>query len=203
MARLTRDAIRIRTSLPGPRSRALLEERRRFVAAGVAEARHGIFFERAEGARLIDVDGNVLLDFSGGIGCLNAGHGAPRVIARVREQLDKLQHACFMVAPYEPYVALARKLCSIVPIPGPTKAALFNSGAEAVENAVKIARSRHRPARGARVRSGFHGRTLLALSLTSKAFALPKRLRPVRARGLPAPHPGRAAQTAWHVGRRW
>ena len=170
MARLTCDAIRIRTSLPGPRSRALVEERRRFVAAGVAEARHGIFFERAEGARLIDVDGNVLLDFSGGIGCLNAGHGAPRVIARVREQLDKLQHACFMVAPYEPYVALARKLCSIVPIPGPTKAALFNSGAEAVENAVKIARSATgRPAVLA-FDPGFHGRTLLALSLTSKAF---------------------------------
>lgn len=167
---MTCDAIRIRTSLPGPRSRALVEERRRFVAAGVAEARHGIFFERAEGARLIDVDGNVLLDFSGGIGCLNAGHGAPRVIARVREQLDKLQHACFMVAPYEPYVALARKLCSIVPIPGPTKAALFNSGAEAVENAVKIARSATgRPAVLA-FDPGFHGRTLLALSLTSKAF---------------------------------
>ena len=170
MARLTCDAIRIRTALPGPRSRALVEERRRFVAAGVAEAPHGIFFERAEGARLIDVDGNVLLDFSGGIGCLNAGHGAPRVIARVREQLEKLQHACFMVAPYEPYVALARKLCSIVPIPGPTKAALFNSGAEAVENAVKIARSATgRPAVLA-FDPGFHGRTLLALSLTSKAF---------------------------------
>jgi 4-aminobutyrate aminotransferase/(S)-3-amino-2-methylpropionate transaminase len=170
VAKSTCDAIRIRTSLPGPRSRALVEARRRVVAAGVAEARHGIFFERAEGARLIDVDGNVFLDFSGGIGCLNAGHGAPRVIARVREQLDKLQHACFMVAPYEPYVALARKLCSIVPIPGPTKAALFNSGAEAVENAVKIARAATgRPAVLA-FDPGFHGRTLLALSLTSKAF---------------------------------
>jgi 4-aminobutyrate aminotransferase/(S)-3-amino-2-methylpropionate transaminase len=167
---MTCEAICIRTALPGPRSRALIEERRRFVAAGVVEARHGIFFERAEGARLVDVDGNVFLDFSGGIGCLNAGHGAPRVIARVREQLDKLQHACFMVAPYEPYVALARKLCSIVPIPGPTKAALFNSGAEAVENAVKIARSATgRPAVLA-FDPGFHGRTLLALSLTSKAF---------------------------------
>src|SRR4029450_7171623 len=111
VAKLTCDAIRIRTSLPGPRSRALVEERRRFVAAGVAEPRHGIFVGGAEGARLVDVDGNVLLDFSGGIGCLNAGHGAPRVIARVREQLDKLQHAFFMVAPYEPYVDLARKLC--------------------------------------------------------------------------------------------
>ena len=163
-------AICIRTPLPGPRSLALLEERRRFVAVGIAEAKHGIFFERAEGARLVDVDGNVFLDFSGGIGCLNAGHSAPRVVDRAREQLTKLQHACFQVAPYEPYVALARKLCQIVPIGGPTKAALFNSGAEAVENAIKIARAATgRPAVLA-FDPGFHGRTLLALSLTSKAF---------------------------------
>ncbi len=161
-------AIRISTPLPGPRSQALVGERRRYVAAGIAEASHGLFFERAEGARLVDVDGNVFLDFAGGIGCLNAGHSAPRVVARVREQLAKLQHACFMVAPYEPYVALARKLCEIVPIGGATKAALFNSGAEAVENAVKIARAATgRPAVLA-FDPGFHGRTLLALSLTSK-----------------------------------
>ena len=95
-----RRAIRIRTALPGPRSRALVDERRRYVSVGVAEAKHGVFFERAEGARLVDVDGNVFLDFAGGIGCLNAGHSAPRVEARVREQLEKLQHSCFMAAPY-------------------------------------------------------------------------------------------------------
>ena len=161
-------AIRLHTELPGPKSRALLAERRRWVSPGVSEARHGIFFERAEGARLTDVDGNVFLDFSGGIGCMNAGHGAPRVLDRVREQLDRLQHACFMVAPYEPYVALARTLCRIAPIAGETRAALFNSGAEAVENAVKIARrATGRPAVLA-FDPGFHGRTLLALSLTSK-----------------------------------
>ena len=161
-------AIAIKTELPGPRSRALLEQRRRWVSAGVAEARHGIFFERAEGALLVDVDGNQFLDFGGGIGCLNAGHSAPRVLDRARAQMEKLQHACFMVAPYEPYVALARKLCEIVPIPGATKAALFNSGAEAVENAVKIARrATGRPAVLA-FDPGFHGRTLLALTLTSK-----------------------------------
>jgi len=161
-------AIQIRTPLPGPNSRSLLEERRRWVSSGVSEARHGVFFEHAEGARLTDVDGNVFLDFAGGIGCLNAGHGAPRVLARVREQTEKLQHTCFMVAPYEPYVALSRKLCEIVPIGGPKKAALFNSGAEAVENAVKIARrATGRPAVLA-FEPGFHGRTLLALTLTSK-----------------------------------
>jgi 4-aminobutyrate aminotransferase/(S)-3-amino-2-methylpropionate transaminase len=162
-------AIRLHTAVPGPRSRALLDERRRFVANGISEARHGIFFDRAEGARLFDVDGNVFLDFAGGIGCLNAGHSAPRVMARVREQLEKLQHACFMTAPYEPYVALARKLCEIVPIAGPVKAALFNSGAEAVENAVKIARAATGRQAVLAFDPGFHGRTLLALSLTSKA----------------------------------
>ena len=164
----TTRAIAIRTELPGPRSRALLAERRRWVPAGVAEARHGVFFERGEGARMIDVDGNVFLDFAGGIGCLNAGHSAPRALERAREQAERLQHSCFMVAPYEPYVALARKLCEIAPIEGETRAALFNSGAEAVENAVKIARrATGRPAVLA-FDPGFHGRTLLALTLTSK-----------------------------------
>lgn len=161
-------AIAIRTGIPGPKSRALLEERRRWVSAGVAEPRHGIFFERAEGARLVDVDGNVFLDFAGGIGCMNAGHSAPRVLSRVREQLERLQHACFMVAPYEPYVALARKLCEIAPIAKPARAALFNSGAEAVENAVKIARRATGRAAVLAFDPGFHGRTLLALTLTSK-----------------------------------
>jgi len=161
-------AISLRTALPGPKSRALTAERRRWVSAGVAEAKHGIFFERAEGARLTDVDGNVFLDFAGGIGCLNAGHSPERVVRRVQEQAAKLQHACFMVAPYEPYLALARTLCGIVPIAGETRAALFNSGAEAVENAVKIAR--RATGRGAVLAfdPGFHGRTLLALTLTSK-----------------------------------
>src|SRR5436309_3412184 len=94
-------AIRIHTELPGPRSRALGEERRRWVSSGVSEARHGVFFERAEGARLFDVDGNAFLDLSGGIGSMNAGHSAPHVLERAREQMDRLQHACFMVAPYE------------------------------------------------------------------------------------------------------
>jgi 4-aminobutyrate aminotransferase/(S)-3-amino-2-methylpropionate transaminase len=160
--------IRIATDVPGPRSRALAEERRRWVSAGVAEARHGVFFERAAGSTLVDVDGNVFLDWTGGIGCTNAGHGARRVVERAAEQLARLQHTCFMTAPYPAYVELARKLCEIVPIAGETRAAFFNSGAEAVENAVKIARrATGRPAVLA-FDPGFHGRTLLALSMTSK-----------------------------------
>ena len=162
-------AIQIRTELPGPRSRILLAERRKYVSAGVAEPKHGLFFEGGEGSRLVDVDGNVFLDWTGGIGCLNAGHSAPRVVQGAREQLERLQHTCFMTAPYPAYVDLARKLCEISPVPGETRAALFNSGAEAIENAVKIARrATGRPAVLA-FDPGFHGRTLLALSLTSKA----------------------------------
>lgn len=162
-------AIRLRTEIPGPKSRALGVERRRWVASGVAEARHGVFFARGDGARLEDVDGNVFLDFAGGIGCMNSGHSARRVIERVREQLQRLQHTCFMIAPYEPYVALCAKLCAIAPGAGLKKAALFNSGAEAVENAIKIAR--RATGRGAVLAfdPGFHGRTLLALSLTTKS----------------------------------
>src|SRR5437879_5746902 len=99
-------AIRLVTEIPGPRSRALGEERRRWVSAGVSEAKHGIFFERAEGARLTCVDGNTFLDWTGGIGCLNSGHSAPRVVGRAQEQLARLQHTCFMTAPYESYVLL-------------------------------------------------------------------------------------------------
>jgi 4-aminobutyrate aminotransferase/(S)-3-amino-2-methylpropionate transaminase len=161
-------AIALLTEIPGPRSRALLEERRRWVSSAVSEAKHGLFFEHALGALLTDVDGNVFIDFMGGIGCMNAGHSAPAVQERAAKQLRALQHTCFQVAPYEGYVALAKKLCAIAPGTGPKKAALFNSGAEAVENAVKIAR--RATGRGAVLAfdPGFHGRTLLALSLTSK-----------------------------------
>jgi 4-aminobutyrate aminotransferase/(S)-3-amino-2-methylpropionate transaminase len=160
--------IRLRTEIPGPRSRALHAERRRWVSAGVSEARHGVFFARGDGVRLEDVDGNVFLDFAGGIGCVNAGHSARRVLDRARAQLEALQHACFMIAPYEPYVALAAKLCAIAPGTGAKKAALFNSGAEAVENAVKIARRATGRAAVLAFDPGFHGRTLLAMSLTTK-----------------------------------
>jgi len=165
-------AIELVTEIPGPRSRALGEERRRWVSKGITDPRHGIYFARGQGARLVDVDGNVFLDLAGGIGCMNAGHSAPRVVEAAREQLERLQHTCFMIGSYEPYVALARKLCEIVPVTGPCKAALFNSGAEAVENAIKIARRVTGRSAVLALDPGFHGRTLLALSLTSKATPL-------------------------------
>ena len=122
----------------------------------------------AQGARIVDADGRELIDFAGGIGVMNVGHGDPRVVAAIREQAGKLVHTCIHVATYEPYVALCEKLVELFPHGERTKAMLVNSGAEAVENAVKIARqATNRPAvlcfTGA-----FHGRTMMSMTLTSK-----------------------------------
>jgi len=127
-----------------------------------------VFVERAEGALIEDVDGNRLIDFAGGIGCLNAGHRAPDVVAALRRQIDRFLHTCFMVTPYESYVRLAEKLNAAAPGDFAKKTLLLSSGAEAVENAVKIARAyTHRPAVIC-FEDAFHGRTLLAMTLTSK-----------------------------------
>ncbi len=161
-------AIRLRTAVPGPQSLKLFKERERYVSTGLSVPPSRVFVERAEGALLHDVDGNTFIDFAGGIGCLNSGHSARRVVEAVSKQAQKLQHTCFMAVMYEPYVALAKKLSEITPGNHAKKTALFNSGAEAVENAIKIARRyTGRPAVIA-FEHAFHGRTLLALSLTSK-----------------------------------
>ncbi len=127
-----------------------------------------LFASRAEGSTVWDVEGRAFLDFCGGIGVVNVGHNHPKVVEAVKRQTDAALHTCFHVVQYEPYIALAEALNRAVPIPGPCKTALFNSGAEAVENAIKTARFfTKRPAVIAFER-GFHGRTLLAMSLTGK-----------------------------------
>ncbi len=161
-------AIRLRTSIPGPQSLKLFKERERYVSAGLSVPSNRVFVERAQGALLHDADGNTFIDFAGGIGCLNSGHSARRVVEAVSKQLQKLQHTCFMAAMYEPYVALAKKLSQITPGNHAKKTALFNSGAEAVENAIKIARKYTGRSAVIAFEHAFHGRTLLALSLTSK-----------------------------------
>jgi 4-aminobutyrate aminotransferase/(S)-3-amino-2-methylpropionate transaminase len=127
-----------------------------------------IFVDRAEGALIEDVDGNRFIDFAGGIGCLNAGHRAPDVVAGLRRQIDRFLHTCFMVTPYEGYVKLAERLNALAPGDFPKKTLLLNSGAEAVENAVKIARAYTRRPAVICFEDAFHGRTLLTMSLTSK-----------------------------------
>lgn len=148
----------------------LNELKQKYVASGAASAATH-FAERAENAELWDADGNRYVDFAGGIGVLNLGHRHPKVVAAVRDQLDKLMHTCQTVIPYAAYVQLAEKLCQRTPVKGGTaKAMLANSGAEALENAVKIARSA--TGRGGIVcfDGSFHGRTMMTLAMTGKVL---------------------------------
>lgn len=160
--------IQIKTEIPGPRSLALMKRRQ----AAVPRAPYNtspIFAASAEGATITDVDGNRYIDFAGGIGCLNIGHQSPRVTAAIKEQLEKHLHLCFAVTPYEGYIAVAEKLNALAPGNFAKKTILLNTGAEAVENAVKIARAYTKRPAVICFEDAFHGRTLLAMTLTSKA----------------------------------
>jgi 4-aminobutyrate aminotransferase/(S)-3-amino-2-methylpropionate transaminase len=159
--------IQIRTEIPGPRSRALMARRDAAIPRGPSNATP-VFADSAEGAVIEDVDGNRYIDFAGGIGCLNVGHRSPRVIAAIRQQLEKHLHLCFAVTPYESYVAVAEKLNSLAPGKFAKKTMLVNSGAEAIENSIKIARAYTKRPAVVCFEDAFHGRTLLAMSLTSK-----------------------------------
>ncbi len=146
---------------------SLVARRQAAVARGVSMA-HPVFIERAENALLWDGDGRRYIDFAGGIAVLNTGHRHRHVLEAVRAQLDKVTHTCFQITPYEPYVALCEKLNALAPGKGPNKTVLMSTGAEAIENAVKIARmATGRPAVIA-FSGGFHGRTMMALALTGK-----------------------------------
>ena len=163
----TTRAIQVRTDIPGPRSREILERKERVVAEPLSIYLPLVIAE-AEGAIVTDVDGNSFVDFAGGVGCMNVGHSNPRVVEAAQEQIARFTHTDFTIVPYENYVALAERLVELVPISGELRAAFFNSGAEAVENAVKFARSYTKRPAVVGFEGGFHGRTLLALTLTSK-----------------------------------
>jgi 4-aminobutyrate aminotransferase/(S)-3-amino-2-methylpropionate transaminase len=160
-------AIHLQTEVPGPRSRELFARRQAAVPRGPFHVTP-IFAASAKGATLTDVDGNRYLDFAGGIGCLNVGHAHDGVVAAAEAQLRRFTHTSFNVVPYESYVALAERLNRLTPGPGPKKTFFVNSGAEAVENAVKVARAATGRSAVLAFEDGFHGRTLLAMSLTSK-----------------------------------
>ena len=159
--------IQIRTEIPGPKSKALMERRNTAVARGPYHSTP-IFAAKAEGAMIEDVDGNRYIDFAGGIGCLNMGHRDARVLDALRGQLDKFLHVCFSVTLYESYIAVAEKLNALAPGKFAKKTVLVNSGAEAVENAIKIARAYTKRPAVICFEDAFHGRTLMAMSLTSK-----------------------------------
>ncbi len=160
-------AIRINTELPGPKSKAWHDRRAAAIPRGVY-AGTPIFIRSAEGATFEDLDGNRFIDLCGGIGCINVGHRNPRVVAAIRRQLDAFLHMCFQVTGYESYVELAEKLNALTPGNFPKKTFFVNSGAEAVENAVKIARSHTGRSAVICFEDAFHGRTMMGLSLTSK-----------------------------------
>lgn len=158
---------KIITEVPGPKSKELIQKRERYVANGVS-CSAPIFVDEAKGALIKDVDGNVFVDFAGAIGVQNIGHRDEGVVEAIKAQLDKYIHPSFHMHMYEPYVNLAEKLTQITPGNYPKKAMLANSGAEAVENAIKIARAYTKKSGIISLQGSFHGRTNMTMSITSK-----------------------------------
>lgn len=177
-----------RVPISGPRSGELLERKRRVVPDAVA-VQAPVFAARAQGALLWDADGRRYIDLAGGVGCLNVGHSHPKVVAAVQAQAARFTHTDFSVVPYEGYVALAERLAARAPGAGPKRVAFFNTGAEAVENAVKVARlATGRPAVVA-FEGAFHGRTYMALSLTGRVDPYKRGMGPFMPEVYRAPYP--------------
>jgi len=155
------------TAIPGPKSEQLIKRRAEAVSASLGTA-FPVFIERAEGSIILDVDGNSILDLGAGIAVLNVGHSSPKVIENVKTQIDAFTHTCFMVVPYTGYVEVCEALNRLTPGTHKKKSALFNSGAEAVENAVKIARKFTKRSAVVVFEHGYHGRTNLTMAMTAK-----------------------------------
>lgn len=180
--------VEIITELPGPRSKELMARHERYVTSAFATA-FPVFVDRAHGATVVDVDGNRFLDFTGGVGVLNVGHTNAALVDAVQQQAERFFHTDYTVLPYASFADLAERLLALSPFAGTGKAAFFNSGAEAVENAVKIAKlATGRPAvlcyEGA-----FHGRTLMAMTLTSKADPYKRGMGPLASEVYRLPYP--------------
>jgi 4-aminobutyrate aminotransferase/(S)-3-amino-2-methylpropionate transaminase len=184
----TTRSIELRTEVPGPRSREIMERLSRVVATPLA-INLPIVAHEARGALLTDVDGNTFVDFTGGVGVLNVGHAHPQVVSAIQEQAARFTHTDFTIVPYEVYVEASERLLAVAPFTGPAKAAFFNSGAEAVENAVKIARLATGRAGVIGFTGAFHGRTLMAVTLTAKADPYKRGLGPFAPEVYRAPFP--------------
>jgi 4-aminobutyrate aminotransferase / (S)-3-amino-2-methylpropionate transaminase / 5-aminovalerate transaminase len=163
----TTRTIEIKTDIPGPRSAEILARKERVIAEPLSIYLPLVIAE-GRGATVTDVDGNTFVDFAGGVGCMNVGHSHPRVVEAIRDQAERFTHTDFTIIPYENYIGLAERLLELTPIAGEKRAGFFNSGAEAVENSIKFARSFTKRPGVIAFEGAFHGRTLLALSLTSK-----------------------------------
>jgi 4-aminobutyrate aminotransferase/(S)-3-amino-2-methylpropionate transaminase len=180
--------IELKTAVPGPRSQEVLRRLAASVASPLAIT-FPIAAAEARGATITDVDGNVFIDFAGGVGCLNVGHSHPQVVAAAQEQLDRFSHTDFTVVPYELYATLAERLLALTPFTGPAKAAFFNAGTEAVENAVKFARAYTGRQAVIGFEGAFHGRTYLSLALTSKTHPYKAGLGPFAPEVYRVPYP--------------
>ena len=181
-------AIELRTEIPGPRTREILERERHAVAAPLIV--HGpIVAAHASGSTITDVDGNTFLDFVGGVGVMNVGHGHPRVVEAVHAQAERFLHTDFTVVAYEAYIELAERLGALAPIEGPRRCAFFNAGTEAVENAVKLARLHTGRQAVIAFEGAFHGRTLLSLTMTSRTHPYKTGLGPFAPEVYRAPFP--------------
>src|SRR5579863_7904924 len=174
--------------IPGEKSRELLARRQEFVARGVSSYM-SVFAAKAEGAIIEDVDGNGYIDFAGGIGVMNIGHSRPEVVQAIAEQAAKFTHTCFSVMMYEPYIDLAERIVKLAPGDFDKKAIFFNSGAEAVENAVKIARYATSKPAIITFDNGYHGRTLMTMTMTSKVKPYKHRFGPFASEVYRAPFP--------------
>jgi 4-aminobutyrate aminotransferase / (S)-3-amino-2-methylpropionate transaminase / 5-aminovalerate transaminase len=175
-------------AIAASRTKELLELRASEIVRGVGNT-HPIFTERALGAKLWDIDGKEYIDFVGGIGVLNVGHSHPKVLAAVTEQLGRFTHTCFQVAMYDGYVKLAQALNRLAPGPSKKKTLLVTTGAEATENAVKIARMHTGRAGVIAFHHGFHGRTMLALTMTGKSSPYKQNFGPFCSEVYHAPYP--------------
>src|SRR5215203_4743953 len=159
--------IELRTAIPGPRSQEILARHDRVVARPLS-IYLPLVVESGSGATITDVDGNTFIDFTGGVGVLNVGHSHPKVVAAAQERLERFSHTDYTIVPYEVYVRLAERLVELAPFSGPAKAAFFNAGTEAVENAVKFARLHTKRPAIIGFEGAFHGRTMMSMTLTSK-----------------------------------
>lgn len=167
----------LKTEIPGPKSVALTQRRSQAISAGVAMA-VPVYIENAGGGILQDVDGNQLIDLGSGIAVTTVGNAAPSVVEAANEQATRVTHTCFMVTGHEPYVELCERLNSLTPGDHEKRSVLFNSGAEAVENAIKIARAHTRKRAIVAVEHAYHGRTNLTMALTAKNHPFKKSFGP-------------------------
>jgi 4-aminobutyrate aminotransferase/(S)-3-amino-2-methylpropionate transaminase len=181
-------SVQLVTEVPGPKSRAVIA--RKDAACPASLSLHApIVADHAEGSLLTDIDGNTFIDWAGGVGCLNVGHANPAVIEAITRQVARFTHTDFTIVPYENYVTLAEKLNASAPISEPVKSVFFNAGAEAVENSIKIARAHTGRAGVICFEGAFHGRTLMALSLTSKTHPYKAGFGPFAPEVYRAPYP--------------